>query len=208
MTRKTASTRTGGRRPPKRKPGLTAKQERFCREYLIDHNGAAAARRAGYAWHSARVTAAKLLAKANIQARIRTLTEAAVEQLEIKAVDVLRNVQNVAMSDIRQLFTEAGHLRSIEDLPPAVAAAISSVEVVTKQAGAGQVDYVAKVKLWDKMRALELLVKYLQLIKPEPTGREAIVAELFPPEVLNAMSDEELAVAKKLLQRQIEALRS
>ena len=36
----------------------------------------------------------------------------------------------------------------------------------------------------------------------------AIVAELFPPEVLNAMSDEELAVAKKLPQRRIEALRS
>ena len=67
---------------------------------------------------------------------------------------------------------------------------------------------MAKVKLCDKMRALELLVKYLQLIKPEPTGRAAIVAELFPPEVLNAMSNEELAVAKKLLQRQIEALRS
>ena len=65
---------------------------------------------------------------------------------------------------------------------------ISSIEVATKHAGAGQVEYVAKVKLWDKMRALELLVKYLQLIKPEPTGRAAIVAELFPPEVLNATS--------------------
>ena len=113
----------------------------------------------------------------------------------VSAVDVLRNVQNVAMSDIRQLFTEAGHLRSIEDLPPAVAAAISSVEVVTKQAGAGQVDYVAKVKLWDKMRALELLVKYLQLIKPEPTGRMAIVAELFPPEQRRARGREETPAA-------------
>ena len=80
------------------------------------------------------------------------------------------------MSDIRQLFTMDGNLLSIEDLPPSVAAAISSVEVVTRQAGAGEVEHVAKVKLWDKMRALELLVKYLQLIKPEPTGREAIVS--------------------------------
>ena len=57
------------------------------------------------------------------------------------------------------------------------------------------------------MRALELLVKYLQLIKPEPTGRAAIVAELFPAEVLNAMSDEELAIAEKLLQRKADELR-
>ena len=145
--------------------------------------------------------------KATLRVR-RALQRPTLEELEVKAVDVLRNVQNVAMSDIRQLFTEAGHLRSIEDLPPAVAAAISSVEVVTKQAGAGQVEHVAKVRLWDKMRALELLVKYLQLIKPEPTGREAIVAELFPAEVLNAMSNDELAVAKKLLQRKLDALRS
>ena len=60
MTRKTASTRTGGRRPPKRKPGLTAKQERFCREYVIDHNGAAAGRRAGYAHKNADVIAGQL----------------------------------------------------------------------------------------------------------------------------------------------------
>ena len=81
-------------------------------------------------------------------------------------------------------------------------------EVTTRQLGKGEVEHVAKIKLWDKMRALELLVKYLQLIKPEPTGNVAIVAELFPPEVLNAMSDEELAVAKKLLQRKVDALRA
>ena len=64
-------------------PGGAAKQERFCREYVTDHNGAAAARRAGYSKNTARVIAAQLLAKLNIRARIQTLTEAAFDELEI-----------------------------------------------------------------------------------------------------------------------------
>ena len=46
---------------------LTAKIARFVDEYSIDGNGAAAAVRAGYAANSARVTASRLLTKANIQ---------------------------------------------------------------------------------------------------------------------------------------------
>lgn len=49
---------------------LTAKQERFIDEYLIDLNATAAAIRAGYSEKTARVIAAENLTKPNILARI------------------------------------------------------------------------------------------------------------------------------------------
>ena len=50
--------------------GLTAKQQRFCDEYLIDLNGAQAAIRAGYSEKNARVIASENLSKPNIKAYI------------------------------------------------------------------------------------------------------------------------------------------
>jgi phage terminase small subunit len=51
---------------------LTDKQERFVSEYLKDMNATAAYKRSGYVaqGHSAEVNAARLLSKAEIQARI------------------------------------------------------------------------------------------------------------------------------------------
>lgn len=59
---------------------LTAKQERFCQEYIVDYNGTRAAVRAGYAEGSAGVTACKLLKKTNVAARVRELQEEYNEQ--------------------------------------------------------------------------------------------------------------------------------
>ena len=47
---------------------LTPKQSAFVDEYIVCRNGAEAARRAGYGVLSARVTASRLLTKANIKA--------------------------------------------------------------------------------------------------------------------------------------------
>lgn len=49
---------------------LTAKEQRFVREYRVDGDGANAARRAGYASKSAKVTACKLLKKPEVAALI------------------------------------------------------------------------------------------------------------------------------------------
>ena len=53
---------------PNRK--LTVKQQKFVAEYLVDGDGANAARRAGYASSSAKVTACELLKRADIRAAI------------------------------------------------------------------------------------------------------------------------------------------
>ena len=61
---------------------LNEMQERFCLEYVSDPkiNASAAAIRAGYAEGSARITASRLLTRANIKARIRELRREALEK--------------------------------------------------------------------------------------------------------------------------------
>ena len=55
---------------PRNSDGLTPKQERFCEEYLVDLNAAAAARRAGYSKQTAGVIGLENLAKPMIAERL------------------------------------------------------------------------------------------------------------------------------------------
>lgn len=61
---------------------LTSREDAFCTAYVADpkRNGTAAAIAAGYAPRSARVTASRLLTRANIRARISRLEAEAAEQ--------------------------------------------------------------------------------------------------------------------------------
>jgi hypothetical protein len=80
---------------------LTPREQQFVAEFLVDRNGAAAARRAGYATRSAKVTAARLLTKANIRMAIAEGTQAAIERTEINAdwlTDRYRNAHDGAMA--------------------------------------------------------------------------------------------------------------
>src|SRR5690606_3575297 len=78
---------------------LTPKQERFCREYLIDLNATQAAIRAGYAEGSAKVTASRLLSNANVAARLAQLQEKTARKLEISAETVARELALLAFAN-------------------------------------------------------------------------------------------------------------
>ena len=71
---------------------LSPKEQRFVEEYLIDSNGAQAAIRAGYARRSAKVTASRLLTKANLKAALATRRAAITESVEISQEMVLEGL--------------------------------------------------------------------------------------------------------------------
>ncbi|WP_019377682.1 terminase small subunit [Virgibacillus halodenitrificans] len=75
---------------------LTAKQELFCQEYIIDLNATQAAIRAGYSERTARVTASKLLSKANISARVQELKDKRAEKLGLDAYWVLKRLKDIS----------------------------------------------------------------------------------------------------------------
>jgi phage terminase small subunit len=74
---------------------LTPKQQRFVQEYLVDLNGAAAYRRAGYTVGSdtvARVEACRLLANPNVAAAIQAAQQARAERTEVTQDWVVRQL--------------------------------------------------------------------------------------------------------------------
>ncbi|MGB5834806.1 MAG: terminase small subunit, partial [Thiohalocapsa sp.] len=145
---------------------LTLKQQRFVDEYMVDLNATQAAIRAGYSPRTAEVYAWQLLQKPLVQTAVNDAVARRSTRTQIKADDVLREIARLAFSDIRGLFDEKGNLKPIHELPDDATAALSSFDVVTRRIPGGEaaeVEYVAKVKLWDKRGSLELLGKHLKL---------------------------------------------
>lgn len=73
---------------------LTAKQEQFCQEYLIDLNGTQAAIRAGYSEKTAQAISAENLAKPLIAARISELMRERQSRVQISQDDVLSMIRD------------------------------------------------------------------------------------------------------------------
>lgn len=75
---------------------LSAKQEQFCQEYIIDLNAKQAAIRTGYSERSAEVTGSRLLSNHKVASRISELKAQRVERTEITADYVLAGLKEVA----------------------------------------------------------------------------------------------------------------
>lgn len=160
--------------PPRK---LTAKQQAFVNEYIVDLNATQAAIRAGYSQDTAGSIATENLSKPAIAAAIQEALDLRAERTRITADRVLVEVAKLGFSNIKNLFTEGGQLRNLSTLPDEVAASIQSVEVVTKRVEGGEdheVEYVHKIKMADKKASLELLGKHLKLFadRTELTGAD------------------------------------
>ncbi len=78
---------------------LTPKQERFCREYMIDLNATQAAIRAGYSEKTASEQGYENLRKPQIANKIAELQEEKAEKLNISFEDCLRRAWEIATSE-------------------------------------------------------------------------------------------------------------
>lgn len=141
---------------------MTPKQRRFVAEYRKDLNATAAAERAGY--HGK--MGSQLLAIPSVAAAVAEKTQAQLDRADLTAERTLEEMRRLAFSNVADLFDEQGNLRPIHTLTREQSACISSLEVIVKnaQAGDGHTDIVHKVKVWDKTRTLEMLGKHFALL--------------------------------------------
>lgn len=79
---------------------LTAKQEIFCREYIIDLNATQAAIRAGYSKKTANRIASENLSKLDIQRKIQELQQERAERTEITQDRVLKELAGIGFAPI------------------------------------------------------------------------------------------------------------
>lgn len=99
------------------------------------------------------------------------------EQKEAIGLMALRELGRVLGADVRSLFTEGGFLKCPDELSDDQAAAIASIEVVTKHLGRGEdreVEYVHKIKQVDKMAAIRTALQVSGKLteKHEVTGKD------------------------------------
>ena len=145
---------------------LTANQKIFVSEYIVDRNATRAYLESYKSVKKENVAAqsgSALLRNPKVAAAIADALDAQQKRTEITADKTLRECGRIAFSDPRKVFDEAGSLKPVHDFDDDTAAAVSSIEVVCKQAGGGEVEHVHKIRFWDKNAAINNLGKHFKL---------------------------------------------
>jgi len=168
---------------------LTAKQQRFVDEYLIDLNATQAAIRAGYSKKTAQVQSARLLSNVMVSAAVAKGMESRATRTGITQDMVLRELAKIGFSDIRKVVrwgeTQLRMVGGDDDegdvlVPYHGLALIDSNEIDDDTAGAiaevSQGKDGLKVKLHDKKGALVDIGRHLGMFVP--AGHADLDAEL------------------------------
>jgi phage terminase small subunit len=136
---------------------LSAKRQRFVDEYCIDFNGTQAAIRAGYSIKSANEQAARLLANVSIRKALDEKRLEIAESSKLKVSDVIDELRKIAFSDITQVISfsnSKAKVKSSRKLSEDARKVIASVS---------QTQNGLTIKMHDKVKALELLGRYLNI---------------------------------------------
>ncbi len=143
--------------------GMTAKQRRFCDEYLIDLNATQAAIRAGYSPKTANEQGARLLANVSVQEAIAKAMAERSKRTGISQDRVIQELARIAFVNQQNVINpEDASVK--EDATEDDLACIQSVKVKTMDGAKGKL-VEREVRLNDKMKALELLGKHLGMFK-------------------------------------------
>lgn len=148
---------------------LTAKQERFVAEYLIDLNASAAARRAGYSAKRADAIGHENLRKPDIASAVAAAKAKRMERTEITQDAVLLQLSRLMSFDIRSLYNADGSMKAPHELDDAAAMVLVGVDVTEEFEGSGeerrQIGFMKKAKIPDRVAALALAMRHLGMLK-------------------------------------------
>ena len=148
---------------------LSAKQEKFVDEYLIDLNATQAAIRAGYSQRTAQPASSRLLSNVMVQALIQQRRKAAQKRAEVTLDEILLEYKRIAFGGMSKF------LRVTHDGDPQIDLSKCSPEDLDLLAEATVEDFTEgrgedardvrriKIKPLDRLKALETLGKHLGL---------------------------------------------
>ncbi len=145
------------------KESLTDMQQAFVANYLISLNAKKAAIAAGFSKETAGQQGYQLLQHPSISKELRKAMARRAKRLEVSAENVLREIARIAFSDIRAVMSFDGQtvkVKASDKMHSDAAAAIQSIEQHTTESDRSS-NSTVKVKLHDKMRALDLAGRHL-----------------------------------------------
>lgn len=144
---------------------LSARHERFCREYVIDLNATQAYIRAGYKSSGANAKASRLLANDSISSRVRELQDEINEKLHLSAVETIKNVSLMANFDIIDFYNNDLTIKPLDELRLEVRACIVGVETISLQVSKFEYQKIEVYKLADKVKNNDMMMKHHGLYK-------------------------------------------
>lgn len=187
---------------------LTAKQQRFCDEYLIDLNATQAAIRAGYSKKTANEQGARLLVNVSIQKKISELQKEREKRTEITQDSVLHELALIAFakaSDYARVVEKDAMVEVDGNMVPVLDVDGNQVKyrtvepILTDELTEDQKKAIAvikkgrdgfEIKPYSKIQALELLGKHLGMFT------EKVEVKNTTPNAFKGLTTEEL---KKLI---------
>lgn len=143
----------------RKKPGLTAKQERFVEEYLKDLNATQACIRAGYSAKNADKIGPELLGKTRVAAAIQIAMNKRSKKVAVTQEQVINELRRIAFGGMGKLasWNPSGvAFKDSSELDEDTLATVQEVNESTNQHGGS-----LKIKQFDKVKALELLGRHL-----------------------------------------------
>ena len=153
---------------------LTAKQERFVAEYLVDLNATQAAIRAGYSAKTAAEIGAENLRKPQIAAAVQKAQQARSVRTGITQDRVLNEIAIIAFQDARKMMTWGPRgvtFLDSDELPDDVARCVVEASQTVTPAGG-----TIRVKMADKLSALKLVGEHLGMFAAKAAGETDDIA--------------------------------
>jgi|TARA_R110000851_G_scaffold121602_4_gene250491 phage terminase small subunit len=144
---------------------LTEKQKVFCREYLVDLNGAQAYIRAGYSENGASEGACRLLGNVRVQEFIKDGLKEREKRTKISADDLLQFWHDLTYTPMDEMFDQGpdGTLvpKSFDQMTVRAKRCVSEMKSQFASDGTGW----QSIKRLDQIKASEMLGKSLGLFK-------------------------------------------
>jgi len=112
---------------------------------------------------SLNMVASRQLDHSGIALRINELKARQLKRHDVTIERVVNEYRKLAFLDTRKAFDSEGNLKPIHELDDDTAAAIAGLEVEEITAGTIAIGRLKKIKLSDKVRALDSLAKYLKM---------------------------------------------
>ena len=146
---------------------LTAKQQRFVVEYLVDLNATQAAIRAGYAAKGAKDQAYQLMQRPVIAAAIKEAMEARNQRTKVDADYVLNRLTEIDQMDLLDILDDDMSIKPLSKWPKVWRQSLSGFDIAEMFEGVGKerdlVGLMKKIKWPDKVKNLELLGKHVNV---------------------------------------------
>lgn len=153
---------------------LTAKEEKFCNEYLKHLNGTKAALSAGYSKRSAREIACENLTKPHIRSRITQLQKELQEKSGITAHDVIMELAALGFWNIKDFIVGDNVIKDLSKMNRAKLKPVAGIKVKESFITTGTGEHIVstkevttELKMVDKRGALVDLGRHLGVFEAD-----------------------------------------